>query len=196
LVLPNAASNKVEATHWRNCVGGPVLFYRVIGGNHEALWNHNVDAGGLLMTFFRDQARSDAPVWTSVQAVFEKHNLLGTFAWDCGKPTSRNNWYHVHRLLDAGHVQREQMRGPTTRDWVVLLDTAAEGNPNELAISGTLTGRINGRDLDRKPASGVWRLEPNRLRQWEGIVDGEKLISGGRMVGNGFQVPWSNRCGG
>jgi hypothetical protein len=175
------------------------LFYRVIGGSHAAPWNNNVDVGRLLTNFFRDKARSivsaSAPS-TSVQAVFEKHNLLGTFAWDCSNPASGNNLHYLHRLLDADHVQRDQMSGPTTRDWSVVLDKAAEVSPNELVVSGTLTGRIGGRYFDSKRADGLWRVEANRLLQWEGTVNGEKTIGGGRLVSNGFPIPWANRCGG
>ena len=44
----------------------------------------------------------------SVKVLFEKYNLLGTFAWDCARPASReNNLYYVNRLIDADHVQRD-----------------------------------------------------------------------------------------
>src|SRR5262245_4637727 len=61
----------------------------------------------------------------SVKTVFEKHNLLGTFAWDCSKPASKANYYYVHRAVDGGQVQRDLMSGPTTRDWVATLEKAA-----------------------------------------------------------------------
>src|ERR1043166_7437887 len=73
----------------------------------------------------------------SVKTVFEKYNLLGTFAWDCSKPASRTNYYYVHRALDGGHVQRDLMSAPTTRDWVATLDKAAERASGEIAVSGT-----------------------------------------------------------
>ena len=132
----------------------------------------------------------------SVKAVFEKHNLLGTLAWDCTKPASKSNLRYVHRVLDGDRVQREQMSGPTGRDWVVVLDKASEAGSNEIALSGMLTGRVGGRDLDNKPTNGIWRVEPNRLRQWEATVNGEKTIESGRYVGTGVQVPWMYRCGG
>jgi hypothetical protein len=132
----------------------------------------------------------------SVKAVFEKYNLLGNLAWDCSRPASKSNLRYVHRLLDADRVQREQMSGPTSRDWVVVLDKAAEAGSNQIALSGTLTGRVGGRDLDSKPTNGIWRVEPNRLVQWEATVNGEKVIDGGRYVSTGVQVPWMYRCGG
>jgi hypothetical protein len=132
---------------------------------------------------------------TSVKAVFEKHNLLGTFAWDCSKPASTDNRYYVHRALNTDFVQRDQMSGPTTRDWVARIERAAEVKPNELAVSATFTGRSMGKEFDSKPSSGLWRLEPNRLLQWEGTIDGQKVIQDGKLVSNGFQLPWATRCG-
>src|SRR5580704_4242745 len=74
----------------------------------------------------------------SVKEIFEKYNLLGTFAWDCTKPPSAdNNWYFVNRLMDADHVQRDFMSGPTTRAWFLILDKAAETSANEISVSGT-----------------------------------------------------------
>ena len=131
-----------------------------------------------------------------MKAVFEKHNLLGNLAWDCTKPASKNNLRYVHRVLDGDRVQREQMSGPTGRDWVVVIDKAAETGSNEIALSGTLTGRVGGRDLDNKPSNGIWRVEPNRLVQWEATVNGEKTIDSGRYANTGVQVPWMYRCGG
>jgi hypothetical protein len=132
---------------------------------------------------------------TSVKAVFEKHNLLGTFAWDCSKPASRDNRYYVHRAINTDLVQRDQMSGVTTRDWVALIERAAEVKPNELALSATFTGRSIGKDFDSKPSSGLWRLEPNRLLQWESTIDGQKVVQDGKLVSNGFQLPWATRCG-
>jgi polyhydroxybutyrate depolymerase len=55
-VLPDAVPKKVEVTRWPNCAGGPVLQYRVIGGDHGALWNNNVDVGRSLANFFRSNS--------------------------------------------------------------------------------------------------------------------------------------------
>jgi tetratricopeptide (TPR) repeat protein len=132
----------------------------------------------------------------SIKAVFEKYSLLGIFAWDCSKPASKSNLYYVHRLLDADRVQRDQMSGPADHDWVTVIDKAQPLSPNELALSGTLTGRVGGRDLDNVPTSGTWRIEPNRFVQRDATVDGVKVIGGGTNLSAGVQLPWINRCGG
>jgi hypothetical protein len=118
----------------------------------------------------------------SIKRLFEKYNLLGTFAWDCSKPASINNIYYVQRLIDADHVQREQISGPTKREWSVILDRAVEVKRNEIAGSGILSGRVQGRDFVNRPASAVWHVEPNRMLQWEGVVDGQMTIKGGRAT--------------
>jgi hypothetical protein len=131
-------------------------------------------------------AVSPAPA-ASVKEIFEKHNLLGTFAWDCSKPASKDgNWYYVTRVLDADHVQRDFMTGPTTREWALILDKAAEPKPNEVSFSGTLDG---------KPVEGLWRLEEGRVHQWSSSENGKKLIGEGRLLSSGREMPWLYRCG-
>ena len=73
---------------------------------------------------------------SSVKAIFEKHDLLGMFAFDCSSPASKSNIYFVNRLLDAYHVQRDQMSGPTTRDRVTVIDKAIELTSDEISIGG------------------------------------------------------------
>jgi tetratricopeptide (TPR) repeat protein len=120
----------------------------------------------------------------SVKSVFEKHSLLGIFAWDCSKPASKQNHYFVHRLIDADHVQRDVMDGPTTRAFVVMVDKAAESKPNEITVSGTRDG---------KPFSSAYRIEPAGMRVLESTVDGKVEIAGGRLA-NGAEMPLTNRC--
>jgi hypothetical protein len=122
----------------------------------------------------------------SVKAIFEKHNLLGIWAWDCSRPASRNNWYFVHRLVDADHVQRDYMIEPTNRAWFVMVDKAVELNPKEVAIAGTRDGQ---------PADGVWRLQGNRMLQWEGSMAGKKQVSAGKLVSTGRDMLWHTKCG-
>ena len=39
---------------------------------------------------------------------------------------SAQNYYYVHRLIDADHLQRDVMEGPTARAFVVMIDKIAE----------------------------------------------------------------------
>jgi TIR domain len=127
---------------------------------------------------------------TPVKDVFEKHKLLGIFAWDCAKPASKSNLYFVSRLLDGDRVQRERMSGPTNRDFVMFIDKASEVNPNEVLVSGMREG---------KPQEILWRIERNadgmRMRGVEASWDGKKLISGEKITDSGRETPWMNRCG-
>jgi hypothetical protein len=85
-----------------------------------------------------------------VKALFEKYHLLGTFAWDCNRPPGKDNLYFVHRLIDADHVQRDQMSGPTNRDNVIIVDKASLSPPSQITVAGTLDGR---------DFAGVWLLQ-------------------------------------
>jgi serpin B len=123
----------------------------------------------------------------SIKDVFEKHNLIGTFAWNCSMlPSANDNWYFVNRVIDADHIQRDYMTGPTTRAWYAILDKAAEKSANEISVSGSRNG---------KPTDGIWRVEQNRMLQWEATFDGKKLIASGKWVATGKVMPWLNRCG-
>jgi polyhydroxybutyrate depolymerase len=55
--LPNTGANTIEAVRWTGCTGGPVVLYRIIGGDHAAPWSGNVNVAGLLLDFFRGKAR-------------------------------------------------------------------------------------------------------------------------------------------
>ena len=131
------------------------------------------------------QSPAAATAQPSVKTVFEKYNLLGTFSWDCSKPASKDNQYFVNRVVDADHVQRDQMSGETTRDAVTIIDKAAGLGPNELSVSGTREGQ---------PAEGIWRVENNRQIGTEVTIGGKKVISAGRYVGSGRNVQWLVKC--
>jgi len=123
-----------------------------------------------------------------VQALFEKYNLLGHFAWDCSKPPNReSNWYFINRAVDAGHIRRDYMSGPTTRGRSFVIDKVVELRPNEITVSGTSDGQT---------VEGIWRTEPGRMRQWTSTRAGNKQIVDGRWVSTGLEMPWLNRCAG
>ncbi len=54
-VLPGKTRHRIEVMRWNRCAGAPVVFHRVIGGEHAALWQ--LDVGQLLVDFFRDKVR-------------------------------------------------------------------------------------------------------------------------------------------
>jgi hypothetical protein len=121
----------------------------------------------------------------SVKTVFEKYGQLGTFASDCSKPPSKDNIYFVNRVIDDGHVQRDEMSGPTTRDHVTIIDRASPLGPSEISVSGLRDGQL---------IEGLWRIEPSRQIATEVTLAGKKVISGGRLLSTGRERPWNNRC--
>jgi dienelactone hydrolase len=129
----------------------------------------------------------------SVEEIFEKHSLLGTFAWDCSKPPSADrNWYYINRAIDADHVERRFMTGPQTAQWTAVFDKASESKPNEVTASGQITGRLTGKTVEKAPTDGVWRIEQNRIQQWASTLQGKPVIVDGRL--NGRELPWLNKC--
>jgi hypothetical protein len=123
----------------------------------------------------------------SVKAIFEKYNLLGVFAQDCAKPPKAvENWYFVDRLIDANHVQRDLMDSETNRTQVAIIDQAVENKPNELFVAGTRDG---------KRSAAIWRIDKDRMVPWEVAFGDQTLVSGGKWVKDGHDMPWVTRCG-
>jgi hypothetical protein len=120
----------------------------------------------------------------TVQEIFAKYGLLGFLAVDCSKEVSRDNDYYVHRPVDADHLQRDVMEGPTSVTSVIMIDQVAEVRPNEISVGGTQDG---------KPYTSIYRVEPNRTRVLEAKVGGNVEVAGGRMA-NGGETPWHNNC--
>jgi uncharacterized caspase-like protein len=158
---------------------------RLTQNGREMSWFTKCTAAPPVVVARNDPAPPPAALLNGVKPVFEKYRLLGTFAVDCSKPASPNNYHYVHRLMGNNVVQRERMSGPTTRDWVVFYDHASELKPNEVSLSGM---------QDTKSTEAVWRIEDRRMTLLETTIGGEKKISNGRLTQNGAQVFWFNRC--
>lgn len=122
----------------------------------------------------------------SAKDIFEKYHLFGTFSYDCTKAADKKNLYFVNRALDADHVQRDVMNGPTAREHVITYDKVEESKPNEIKVSGTRDGQ---------PAEGIWRVEENRMLQWYSKVNGKERIRDGIFLETNFKMPYLNRCG-
>jgi hypothetical protein len=122
----------------------------------------------------------------SVLELFQKHNLLGTFAWDCAKPVGKDNYYYVHRQLDTQRVQRDMMSGPQAREFVVIWEQGRQQGPDRIALVG---------NRDGQPVESTYLIEPNRVRVVESTAAGKQEILGGRFVG-GRETPWMYRCKG
>jgi tetratricopeptide (TPR) repeat protein len=123
----------------------------------------------------------------TVKELFEKHDLIGTFAADCSMPVNEQNHYIIQRV-NSDYVQRDSMTGPSIRSDASLIDSATESGANELALSRTEEqGRIN----------DIIRVEYNEWRLMESTREnGQKLITGGRATqGNRVESPWMRKCG-
>jgi hypothetical protein len=59
-VLPGQHPQQIEIERSTRCSGGPVILYRIIGGGHDV--PSGLNAGQLLLDFFRDKVRDDAGV--------------------------------------------------------------------------------------------------------------------------------------
>lgn len=121
----------------------------------------------------------------TVKEIFEQYGQLGTFAWDCSKPPSKDNRYFINRVIDDNHVRRETLLGKNEPGNVAVIDKAEPRGPNHISLSGK---------LDQKPAEAIWYVEPNRQIAFEVSFDGKKVISDAKLVTNGQQVRWTFKC--
>lgn len=151
--------------------------------------------GWMLLTVLVGSASTAAGQAASVVTIFEKYNLLGTWALDCGRPPGGGNWYFVNRALGT-QVQRDFMISPTERQWAAVFDRATALGPTDVSIAGKITGRIGGANHDGLPAEGVWRVEQNRMLNWSAVVGGKPIYANGKDLSTGKTNPWINRCSG
>jgi hypothetical protein len=123
----------------------------------------------------------------SVKEVFENYGLLGTFAIDCSKPASPANSYLVYRSIDAGHVERDTMTGPTKREYVYIADAAAGTGPNEIEVTGTTP--------DGKPFSYTLHIDGPRHRVVTWTEGGAaSIVNGIWKERNNYAMPWETKC--
>jgi tetratricopeptide (TPR) repeat protein len=99
-----------------------------------------------------------APAGLSVRQLFERHQLIGTWAPDCGKPASAQNMYLVLRPLDDRRVQLDRMESPTVRNSAYAAETAVEPQPSELGV------QVNG---PTGPSALTFRVQAGQLMAFE-----------------------------
>ena len=122
----------------------------------------------------------------SVKEVFEKYGVLGTFAGDCSQPASSRNGYIMYHPIDAGHVQRDTMVGPTKREYVYIADAATGTAPDQIEVAGTTS--------DGKPFSYTLRIDGTRHRVMTWTEGGVTSIVDGVWKEKKYTMPWVTKC--
>ena len=84
----------------------------------------------------------------TVQEIFERYALGGTWAPDCTKPVSRQNPYLVYRVADDGRLEREAKIEPGKIYDLSVAVSVVESKPDELIMAwdtheGGITNRIS-----------------------------------------------------
>lgn len=78
------------------------------------------------------------------------------------------------------------MTGTTTRLWYIVLDSAHESGANQIYVTGK-------RD-DGKLGDGTWKVRPDEMMVLDAALDGQQVISGGKILSTGNTPPWLKRC--
>jgi hypothetical protein len=134
----------------------------------------------------------------SVQSIFERHGLIGTFAEDCAKDPGDSNQYIVHRVIDAGHVERDQMKSRSVRSYAAVVDNADEVSSNEIGMNVLITESANAQMKDWRMRL-VTRIDGSRIRLMEsgaltGPYAGQKNIVAGKSANSETETHWLKRC--
>jgi hypothetical protein len=116
--------------------------------------------------------------------MFQKHKLLGVFAWDCARPPSDRNWYTMHRPIDANRVEQTILTGPG-RPYVTVFNSASETAENSITVSGT---------RNKQAVSGVWQMDGRRMLELEATTNGKTEIAEGKRLRDGQAVSWARKC--
>jgi hypothetical protein len=123
----------------------------------------------------------------SVQALFERYGMIGTWAFNCSQSASEQNPYIFYRVVDPEHVARDTQNNPTDRINASVAEFLVESNPNEVVIVvKTEQGRTN----------LTVRFERKRMRTFQSTRDsGQKVIVNGRFTANDAETLWYSKCG-
>jgi hypothetical protein len=176
-----------SAAKWMTTKNAPDSQMRMviwIGGGGTTMLRIALRLFGFTAALALATAAAQAP---SVNEIFEKHQLLGTWSADCSKPLSRQNRSAVYRLIEGDRVQREVKSDPAAPGALAAADRAGELGPHEITISWvTERGRTN----------NTVRLEPNRFRLWHSADEtGKQFVVEGREVDDNHDTLWIEKCG-
>jgi hypothetical protein len=135
---------------------------------------------------------------TSVQNIFQRHGLMGTFAEDCTKDPSDSNQYIIHRALDNSRVERDQMKSRTVRSYAAFVDNADEVTTNDVGMNILITESANAQMKDWRMRL-VTRIDGNRIRLMEsgplsGPYAGQKNVIDGTGTNGGAETHWLQKC--
>lgn len=111
--------------------------------------------------------------------------LLGTWAFDCAKPSGDDNAHIVYEVAANG--------GPTEHITMGSLDRVSALAAVEKLEDGKVQWVQDDNDGQGK-LTIVNLVEPSRLKTWRSATaTGEVFISDGRFA-NGGEAPWFYRC--
>ena len=144
------------------------------------------------------QTSTPAQTPAALKAILERHDLMGTFAEDCGKDPSDTNQYIVHRVADAGRVERNQMKDRNARSYAALVENAEELSANDVAmnivIMETVSAQMKGWKMHL-----ITRVDDNRIRLMQsgpltGPYAGRTTIFAGKAANGGGETHWLTKC--
>ncbi len=117
---------------------------------------------------------------------FAKSGLGGTWAQDCAQAASEANWYDVYAVTDDGRITETLINKPGETYRI-----------SELSHFRVLANKRPGYTMeqDKEILDLIVQLEGDRQRTWSSVVHGGKAyIKNGKLVADGSEGVWFNRC--
>ena len=184
--------------------GTPLELAACVPNNAVQLWtlyqasNAPATASNASQSFNQGSNQGSNQASSSVQNIFERHGLIGTFAEDCSKDPSDSNQYIVHRVIDANHVERDQMKSRSVRSYAAFVDNADEISSNDVAMNMLISESANAQMKDWRMRL-VTRIDGSRIRLMEsgpltGPYAGQKNIVAGKTTSGATETRWLKKC--
>jgi hypothetical protein len=144
------------------------------------------------------QSSSSGQTSSAVIAIFERHELMGTFAEDCKSSPSDSNQYIVHRVISAGRVGRDQMKDRNVPSYASLVEDAEELSANDVAMNVAITDSLNAQMKGWKMHL-ITRVDGKRIRLMQsgpltGPYAGRTNIFAGKAANGGAETRWLTKC--
>ena len=134
-------------------------------------------AAGLVLGIASASANGDA---------LTKSGLAGNWAQDCAQPASEANWYDIYAVAGDGRLTETLVNKPGETYRV-----------SELTHFRVLANKRPAYTMeqDKEILDIVVQFEGGRQRTWSSMVHGGKAyIKNGKLVANGSETIWFNRC--
>lgn len=136
----------------------------------------------------------------SPRDVMRDFGILGTWATDCSKPSSEDNFYTVYAGLPNGNGRRTYYNTPAREKAYseVTITRATRLPADQLSYrqEGLERRRVGDHDVvEDEKIDVILRKDGNKYQIWSSVRgSGEVLVKNGKFPKDGGESPWQTKC--